>query len=115
MTKMTENEAKEWIKYLGNQNLPYDRSPKSRKLACDIAIQALEENQQYRAIGTVEEFKALKEKSVAKKPTPIDYEKYIDVVKNAKFLRGAYWCPNCKHTVMSGAYCNHCGQKLDWQ
>lgn len=54
---MTENEAKEWIKYLGNRNLPYDRSPKSRKLACDIAIKALEEIQQYRAIGTVEGYK----------------------------------------------------------
>lgn len=60
---MTENEAKEWIRYLGNQNLPYDRSPKSRKLACDIAIQALSEIQQYRAIGTIEEFKAYKEKN----------------------------------------------------
>ncbi len=29
---------------------------------------AIEEIQQYRAIGTVEEFKALKEKNVAKKP-----------------------------------------------
>ena len=74
----------------------------------------MEELQQYRAIGTIEEFKALKEKSVAKKPTPIDYEKYIDVVQNAKFLRGACWCPNCKHTVRSGAYCDDCGQKLDW-
>ena len=52
---MTENEAKEWIEYLGNKNLPYDRSPISRKLACDMAIQALEEIQAYRAIGTVEE------------------------------------------------------------
>jgi hypothetical protein len=54
------------------------------------------------------------EKQIAKKPTPIDYEKYMDVVKNAKFLKGAYWCPNCKHTVRSGAYCDDCGQKLDW-
>lgn len=35
--------------------------------AVDEAIQALEEIQQYRAIGTIEEFKDLKEKSVAKK------------------------------------------------
>lgn len=140
---MTENEA---IKIL-KRDLKIQQD--NRALidgieALQVAIQALEEIQQYRAIGTVEqlewckdashwkelfkdkleqyeaigtveEFKALKEKNVAKKPTPIDYEKYIDVVKNAKFLRGAYWCPNCKHTVMSDAYCNHCGQKLDWQ
>lgn len=33
--------------------------------AIDIAIKALEEIQAYRAIGTVEEFKDLKERSVA--------------------------------------------------
>jgi hypothetical protein len=59
---MTENETKGWLEYIGNMNLPYDRSPKSRKLACDMAIKALEEIQQYRAIGTIEDFKALKEK-----------------------------------------------------
>ena len=54
------------------------------------------------------------EKQIAKKPSPIDYKKYIDVVKNAKFLRGGFWCPNCKHVVYSGCYCEDCGQKLDW-
>ena len=80
----------------------------------EVAINALEEIQQYRAIGTVSEFRELKEKATEKKPTPIDYEKYMDVVTNAKFLRGAYWCPCCKHTVRSGAYCDDCGQKLIW-
>ena len=56
---MTENEVKGWLEYIGNMNLPYDRSPKSRKLACDAAIKALEEIQQYRAIGTVEEVKSI--------------------------------------------------------
>ena len=36
------------------------------RVAEDMAIQALEEIQECRAIGTIEEFKALKEKSVAK-------------------------------------------------
>ena len=55
------------------------------------------------------------EKQIPKKPTPIDYEKYIDVIDNARFLRGAYWCPNCKHVVKSGSFCSDCGQKLDWE
>lgn len=55
------------------------------------------------------------EKQISKKPTPIDYEKYIDVIDNARFLRGAYWCPNCKHVVKSGSFCSDCGQKLDWE
>lgn len=54
------------------------------------------------------------EKQIPNKPTPIDYEKYTDVIDNAKFLKGAYWCPNCKHVVKSGTFCEDCGQKLDW-
>ena len=54
------------------------------------------------------------EKQIPKKPTPIDYEKYMDTVKNALFLKGAYWCPNCNHFVKCGTYCSDCGQKLDW-
>lgn len=54
------------------------------------------------------------EKQIPKKPTPIDYEKYIDVIDNARFLRGAYWCPNCKHVVKSGSFCSDCGQAIDW-
>lgn len=54
------------------------------------------------------------EKLIPKKSTPIDYEKCIDVIDNARFLRGAYWCPNCKRVVRSGSFCSDCGQKLDW-
>ena len=53
-------------------------------------------------------------KQIPKKPTPIDYEKYMDTVKNALFLKGSYWCPNCNHVVKCGTYCSDCGQKLDW-
>lgn len=80
----------------------------------DMAIQALEEVQKYREIGSIEECRASREKQIAKKPTPIDYKKYIDVIDNARFLRGAYWCPNCKHVVKSGSFCKDCGQTLDW-
>lgn len=70
--------------------------------------------QKYMEIGTVEACRAAVEKQMAKKPTPFDYKKYMDVVENAIFLRGSYWCPNCKHVVRSGVYCANCGQKLDW-
>ena len=80
---------------------------------CDLAAA---ENliEEYRAIGTPEECRAAVEKQTAKKPTPIDYEKYMNVIDNAEFLRGAYWCPNCNHVVKSGSFCSDCGQKLDW-
>ena len=54
------------------------------------------------------------EKQIPKKPITIDYGKYVNVTKNARFLRGACWCPNCKHVVKCGTYCSDCGQKLDW-
>lgn len=82
--------------------------------AQDMAINALEEVEQYRAIGTPEECRAAVEKQKAKKPIPIDYEKYMDTVINAQFPRDAYWCPNCRYVVKSGTHCNDCGQKLDW-
>ena len=70
--------------------------------------------EEYKAIGTPEDCRAAVEKQTAKKPTPINYEKYANLVDNAIFLRGAYWCPHCKHVVKSGTFCRDCGQKLDW-
>ena len=68
--------------------------------AIEIAIKALEEVQQYRAIGTPEECQAAMEKQTAKK------------ISSA-------WCPNCKKYLttqhLKGKYhCVYCGQKLDW-
>ena len=76
--------------------------------AYSMAIQALEEIQPYRAIGTIEEFKALKEKSVAKKPYILPINREEDFT----------YCPNCKTNGVlvtpSYVYCTKCGQKLDW-
>lgn len=115
---MTENEAIEELKYDCNEigkAIPCDTSwGESFENAYAMAINALEEVQQYRTIGTPEECRAAVEKQTAKKPTPIDYEKYANLVDNAIYLRGAYWCPSCKHFVKSGTFCKNCGQKLDW-
>lgn len=67
----------------------------------------LKELEQYRAIGTVEEFKALKEKNEPKKPITYTKTNRAD-------------CPICKATVRGidkpfGDYCNKCGKKLDWE
>ena len=73
----------------------------------DIAIKALEEVEQYRAIGTPEECRAAVEKQTAKKP-----------IRNDKCT-----CPSCgthnevikkrRNTVYSDiVYCWHCGQAV---
>lgn len=71
-------------------------------------IEVYEKLMQYETIGTVEEFKALKEKSVAKKPIRID----------------ECTCPSCgthneiikkrRNTVaFDTVYCWHCGQAIE--
>ena len=70
--------------------------------------QAFNKLQRYECLGTVDEFKALKEKSVAKKSTEFHEDDVcIDFI-----------CPGCKEAVYGQPYkpkyCKHCGQKLDW-
>ena len=65
----------------------------------------------YRVIGTVEEFKALKEKSVEKKPTQttevFDKESYVGLIGK---------CPNCGGIVTEDMFvCEDCLQVLDWE
>jgi len=69
--------------------------------------ESFDELEAYRSIGTVEEFKALKEKSVAKKP---------------RFYAHNYYCTECGNLVGNNEfewqrflYCDKCGQKLDWE
>jgi hypothetical protein len=113
---MTENEAIDEL----NMSIDFAKmcteNPERKRevQGYETATKALEEIQQYRSIGTVEECRTAMEMQHAKKPRPIDYKKYIGIVENAKFLRDAYWCPNCHQTVNSGSFCIHCGQKLDW-
>lgn len=97
---MTENEAIEELKY--------DCNELGKAIPCDTSCGCSFENAYGMAIQALE-------KQIPRQPIPIDYEKYIDVIDNARFLRGAYWCPNCKHVVKSGSFCKDCGQKLDWE
>ena len=58
----------------------------------------VEELTEYRAIGTVEEFQTLKQKSVPKKP----------IIQGL----GQRYCPVCKCGGADHFYCTRCGQKL---
>lgn len=69
-------------------------------------IEAYEELLKYRAIGTVEEFKALKEKNEPKKP--------IEETDNYGYIE--YYCPNCEAHLFfdeEQKFCNECGQALE--
>ena len=87
---------------------PFANCVVRRALRCIRKL--LEEIQLYRAIGTVEEFKALKERVEAKKP----------ILNNPKinefYIKEAKLCPSCHSYIndCSGDYCRDCGQRIDW-
>ena len=66
----------------------------------------------YYAIGTIEEFKALKEKSVAKKPEvdEFDYGEGFVCGECESFLH--YVDDDDEHIRTN--YCCHCGTRIDW-
>lgn len=78
-----------------------------------VAVQALEEIQQYRAIGTLEECRAAVEKQTAKKP---DYEG--DGYSDGHLVYDTWICPCCgKHYEVDYDdydFCPECGQCIDW-
>lgn len=127
---MTENEAIQFLK----GKYPSWGCDEDEYEQAQTAIHALEEIQQYRAIGTVEdireiyslckilqnvvkdysaigtieEFKALKEKNEPKKPL------FSTVNRET-----AYHCGSCKKFVgfydtRIYEYCHNCGAKIDW-
>lgn len=106
---MTVNEAIERLECMRLFMEINDKQNESKFLEDDyiankMAIQALKEIQQYRAIGTIEEFKALKEKNELKKVIRLSDNEYYD-----------YKCPTCgmpDKDCMGKKYCN-CGQALE--
>lgn len=105
---MTENEAIEWLKVISatQSNSLNKNSLADRKEALHMAIVAVEELEQYRAIGTVEECWEARERQRGKKPIIYKDTNRAD-------------CPICGATVRGikepfGDWCSKCGQKLDW-
>lgn len=103
--------------------ISYIRSCRESNIDCTVTIDkrlthcvlnALEEVQKYREIGTVEECREAVEKQKPKKPIPINHQDYADKIANAEFLQDSYFCPYCKTVLRSGSHCNRCGQKLNW-
>ena len=96
---MTESEAKKVLDNIWDFAMPEDDDKGDvLEMAVSEAINALEEIQQYRAIGTVSEFRELKEKATAKKPILYPFPK----------------CPVCKCILKNEFvnYCDVCGQKI---
>ncbi len=100
---MTESEVISWLKTLKRMYRAY---PSEVIKAWDVAIEALEEVQKYREIGTVEECREARERQRGKKPVKDEYNHDC--------------CPNCGWIVYKeewgGRYlphCENCGQAID--
>ena len=142
---MTENEAIEELKSDCNElgkAIPCDTSwGKSFENAYAMAIKALEEVQQYRAIGTPEECrksadicKAMAERRISLQNME-DYMKFEDECVKRGFTFNSLLearekqepkkptdrcmykeCPACGEVEIEFCkYCPSCGQKLDWR
>lgn len=115
---MTENEVIARFKSC-QENV--GRCEKCRFYSCcgiydmeDAAIEALEEVQQYRQIGTVDECRKAKEKQTPQSPT---YEG--DGYWNGQLIYDTWVCPCCGQTYEvdydNYEYCPKCGQHIDWR
>lgn len=120
---MTENEAIKELETsidlakMCTQN--YER--KNEIQGYKMAIQALEEVQKYRKIGTVEECREAVEKQTEKKPEFVD-TRFMNNGKHISDgcqLQKCYKCPNCNqhifHVWDDELYCKYCGQHIDWR
>lgn len=125
---MTESEAIKIIKekacnnrcipQLCNDGCMYENT----KCAFSIAIKALEEVQQYRAIGTVEELQDMKDsffealsdwRKYRKIGTPEECRAAMEkqTAVSRELIEGKYFCPKCHNLMRYPGYCG-CGQRL---
>ena len=108
---MTPEEAIERLEYLESalDGYPPETGINDVFAAIDTAIKALEEIQQYKEIGTVEECREAVEKQKLKNPVKDKYHHNC--------------CPNCGWIVSGeGGYgeefcphCENCGQAIRWE
>lgn len=101
---MTAEEAIDNLKYLISEDCTDNHFDFITEI--EMAIEALEEVEQYRALGTVKELKKAKEKQIAKKP--ISKQKFADLWLG--------FCPSCVESGINSEMrnCDTCGQAIDW-
>lgn len=121
---MTENEAikelkiqietaESMISYNADFEPKHDNSILESKIKiAEMAISALYEIKQYRAIGTVEECREAREKQKVKM---VSYEG--DGYSDGEMVYDTGICPNCSKSYEVGydeyEYCPNCGQHID--
>ena len=109
---MTENEAiKELETSIDLAKMCTQNYERKREIqGYEMAINALEEIQKYRKIGTSEECLAAVEKQTAKKPMHVT-NSYFGYQNHKEHVG---YCPDCGHQVEEPYGCPNCLRKIDW-
>ena len=114
---MTENEAIARMRYRIDTATEVIGKGSDGKAYVDMemAIKALEEIQQYRVIGTVEECREARERQIGKNPIILSEQ---SVESERKLYIAKYFkCPTCGNTsTYFGGLpnnCHNCGQRLE--
>lgn len=111
MLRAMQNKVVDYAEMVGAPDFAYGCKyvyPEPEDYAIEEAIKALEEIQQYRVIGTVEECREAMEKQIPKKPRDVEYDYSYFV------------CDNCGTIIYtsdefeSHHYCLNCGQAIEW-
>lgn len=114
----------DWIRSMTDEKLAeflfdfkkdFGRHPDFPK-AREAAIQALNEVEEYRAIGTPEECRTAMEQKAKKVIEKYKAEAPVDIKAYGEDAVFGY-CPVCgglQSDVWNTKYCGDCGQKLDW-
>lgn len=99
---MTEFEARKELKELVKDD---KRISAEEYEALEKAIFALEEIEEYRAIGTVEELNSLKEKTAS-----------VKIKRHKVGNETIFYCGACGRDIYNDVdqYCSICGRKIDW-
>lgn len=117
LLKGMQSPLKDYAELVGAPAFTYGHKyvyPYPEDYAIEEAIKALEEVQQYRKIGTVEECRKAVEKQKPKKPK-LNY-------KPRFFGKATYTCPKCGNCCLeefanerqNNNYCWDCGQAIQW-
>lgn len=81
----------------------------------EVAVNALEEIQKYRALGTVEELREARENQVPKKPREYEDKYYgCPVCGNVLLHKWLKYPTQLANKTDGLPYCLGCGQAIDW-
>lgn len=118
---MTEEQAIKCLKFMEGCAESVKKEGEAARQICSMAIGAIKEVQQYRAIGTVEECRKAVGEQKPKKPKEVGHENsYVvcgncgtEIYVNNEYDKTYSVFVNCE--THRPHYCPNCGQAIRWE